>query len=396
MPTLPRSLFSKKTHIPLVASSASLQSVSSKNTSPRVPLQIFKGHKGRVNCACFYPDENKLVSGSKDETLRIWDRKTGTVEVLQGHASGVQEVDVSRDGKMIVSGSGDNTAIIWNGESGKRMHTLTGHTNWVLSVGFSPNSTKVVSGSEDKTVRVWSVETGKLAFEPIKCRDWAVCVRYSPSGDRIASGGPSSVQIWDSGTGFSILSIDSKVNALAWTLDGTQLIGGRKGNITIWNSHNGDPVRTLNTAYNSWIGTLSLSPDRTHLATRAESEKVAFMFNISTDERVTALEHNSNVRGVAYSPSGKLIVTACEDNKLYLWDSAAPATKDPKTKVSFIHVVYTHRLLPQPKSLTTIQQLPEVAAAPARKIGKGVRFVDSPSDVPVCTSSHSRIFNHEN
>jgi WD40 repeat protein len=66
---------------------------------------------------CFYPDESKLVSGSSDKTLRIWNRKTGAVEVLSGHTDTVWDVDVSPDGKMVVSGSMDKTVRIWDGAS---------------------------------------------------------------------------------------------------------------------------------------------------------------------------------------------------------------------------------------------------------------------------------------
>ncbi|KIJ09880.1 hypothetical protein PAXINDRAFT_32131, partial [Paxillus involutus ATCC 200175] len=201
----------------------------------------FKGHEDWVNCVCFYPDESKLVSGSKDRTVRIWDRKTGTIEVLKGHTDTVWDVDVSRDGKMVVSGSMDNTIRIWDGESGEMMHVFEGHTSLVRSVEFSPDSRRVVSsGSEDKTVRVWSVETGELASEPIECHGGVECVHYSPSGDRIASGAKS-VQIWNAETGSGILSIrNSSVTSVVWTADGTHVIGVGRDNITIWNSHNGE------------------------------------------------------------------------------------------------------------------------------------------------------------
>ncbi|KAF8835663.1 hypothetical protein BDN67DRAFT_912613, partial [Paxillus ammoniavirescens] len=60
-----------------------------------------------------------LLTGSKDDTVHVWNRTTGTVEVLRGHTDWVQDIDVSRDGKMIVSGSYDKTVRIWNRESGE-------------------------------------------------------------------------------------------------------------------------------------------------------------------------------------------------------------------------------------------------------------------------------------
>ncbi|KIJ14776.1 hypothetical protein PAXINDRAFT_78468, partial [Paxillus involutus ATCC 200175] len=255
-----------------------------------------------VDALCFYPDENKLVSGAMDGTLRIWDRKTGAVQVLgtSGHIGHkrVWDVDVSQDGKMVVSGSSDKTVRIWNGESGKMMHVFKGHKNLVRSVQFSRDLTRVVSGSDDGSVRVWFVETGELAFEPIECYGVVCCVRYSPSGDRIASGGRS-VQVWDAATGIGIRSIQNEVYSLEWTADGTHLIGGTRTEVTIWNSHNGDQLRT-------W----------------------------------EAHAQTLYVHGIAYSPSGKFIATGCEDKKVYVWE--APAFEDPQTnEVRFILVAFS-------------------------------------------------------
>ncbi|KIJ09566.1 hypothetical protein PAXINDRAFT_87305 [Paxillus involutus ATCC 200175] len=241
-----------------------------------------------VTCVRFCLDEDKLVTGSSDNTLRIWNRTTGAMEVLRGHTDYVWDVDVSRDGKMIVSGSGDKTARIWNVELGEMMQALD-HKDWVVSVQFSPNSNGVVSGSRDGTVRVWSVETGELAFEPIECHGQTVfCVCYSPSGDRIASGA-SSVQIWDALTGSGIVSIrNSEVESLAWTADGTHVIGGRQSEVTIWNLHTGEQLRMWKAHADEWIK-LSLSPSGNHLATSPWDDNTALVFDISTGEQIAAI-----------------------------------------------------------------------------------------------------------
>ncbi|KIJ15410.1 hypothetical protein PAXINDRAFT_11953 [Paxillus involutus ATCC 200175] len=268
-----------------VTAPASPQSVmvSSKKASLGVPVQAFEGHEARVRCLCFCPDENNLVTGSSDTTLRIWDRTTGAVEVLHGHTDYVRDVDVSWDGKMIVSGSDDGTIRIWNRELGETMHVFEGHENFVWSVQFSPDSSRVVSGSRDSTVRVWSVEKGELAFDPIKCHGDVWCVRYSPSGDRIASAA-TSVTIWDAETGSGILSIrNSFVTSVAWTADSADVIGGGTDIITIWSSHIGERLRTWKAYENEGFIRLSLSPTGAHLATSNWSETLrevkAFIIN---------------------------------------------------------------------------------------------------------------------
>ncbi|KIJ07797.1 hypothetical protein PAXINDRAFT_89813, partial [Paxillus involutus ATCC 200175] len=297
-----------------------LSTSSPESASHRVPEQVFEGHESQVKCVCFHPDEKKLVSGSDDGTLRIWDRTTGSVEVLSGHTDWVCDVDVSRDGELVVSGSDDTTVRMWNRELGETVHVFEGHENYVISVQFSADSRRVVSGSGDETARVWSVETGKLAFEPIKCHGRVYCVSYSPSGDRIASGADS-VQIWNAETGSGLLSIrNSKVVSLAWTADGTYIIGGGRGKVTIWNSHNGQQLRTWQAHNNVATIKLSLSPSGSHLATRGWNDKTAFVFDVSTGERVATLQHDEDVYGIVYSPSGQFIGTGCDDGRVYLWE----------------------------------------------------------------------------
>ncbi|KAF8834631.1 WD40 repeat-like protein [Paxillus ammoniavirescens] len=330
MDASPCSVLAEIVSVPTVVSSDSSQSMTLKNANHPVPVQVLEGHEGWVACVCFYADESKLVSGSSDKTLRIWDRKTGAARVLSGHAEAVLDVDVSWDGKMVVSGSKDKTVRIWNGDSGEMRHVFEGHEGDVRSVQFSPNSSRVVSGSEDGTVRVWSVETGELLFKPMECHGTVWCVRYSTSGDRIASAGVS-VQIWDAETGIGIFSIRKlSVTAVAWTADSTYIIGGGKGEVTVWNSYDGEQsFAQTRTAQERWITTLSLSPNATHLATSNLFGKTAFISDISTGGQVATLEHDGHVKGIAFSPSGQLIATACSDAKLYLWE--APPSQGPKT-----------------------------------------------------------------
>ncbi|KIJ64837.1 hypothetical protein HYDPIDRAFT_61126, partial [Hydnomerulius pinastri MD-312] len=267
----------------------------------------------------FFQGEQRLVTGSSDGGVSVWDRETGAQigHVLEGHTKLVYVVDVSPDGKTIASGSEDNTVRVWNAETEELLCILC-HEGHIFSVHISPDSKRVASGSYDRMLRVWDIETGELAFNPIECNSIVVGVRYSPSGDRIASvsGG---IQIWNADTAEHVLSIDGEVYSLAWSLDGKQIIGGGDKNITIWDSVTGDQIRTWE-AYESYVWSLSLSQNGTHLATCCVDEETAFVFDITTGGRIAAYEHDNTVPALAYSPSGRFIATTCADKKAYLWD----------------------------------------------------------------------------
>jgi WD40 repeat protein len=58
--------------------------------------------------------------------MRIWDLETGqTLTTLQGHTYGVRAVAITPDGRRDVSGSGDDTVRVWDLRDGKKLVTLT-------------------------------------------------------------------------------------------------------------------------------------------------------------------------------------------------------------------------------------------------------------------------------
>jgi WD40 repeat protein len=130
-----------------------------------------EGHSDNVLFVAFSNDGSRVVSGSSDKTIRIWDVEAGKTVMgpLEGHSDNVLSVAFSNDGSRVVSGSNDNTIRIWDVETGKTvMGPLEGHSDSVWSVAFSNDGSRVVSGSLDHIIRIWNVETGKTAMGPLE------------------------------------------------------------------------------------------------------------------------------------------------------------------------------------------------------------------------------------
>ncbi|MEL6352649.1 MAG: hypothetical protein AAFR58_12865, partial [Cyanobacteria bacterium J06627_28] len=78
---------------------------------------------------------------------------------FEGHSDSVLSVAFSPQGDRIVSGSDDHTLRLWDLEGNAVGSPFEGHSSWVSSVAFSPQGDRIVSGSSDSTLRLWRVGT---------------------------------------------------------------------------------------------------------------------------------------------------------------------------------------------------------------------------------------------
>jgi WD40 repeat protein len=98
------------------------------------------------------------VSGSADNSLRLWHADGSFLRQLAGPTATVTSVAFSPDSQWIVSGSSDQTLRLWNADTGQQIgQPFTGHTDKVNGVAFSPDGRQIVSGSADTSLRLWDV-----------------------------------------------------------------------------------------------------------------------------------------------------------------------------------------------------------------------------------------------
>jgi WD40 repeat protein len=125
-------------------------------------ISTLKGHKGNVTCVVISNDLNRIISGSWDQTIRIWNAHNGTlIRTLTGHNYNVQCIAISKDDKrIVVSGNHNGTIRIWNANTGAIIRTMAGHNDSVSSVAIFDDLKRIVSGSSDGTIRIRDANTG--------------------------------------------------------------------------------------------------------------------------------------------------------------------------------------------------------------------------------------------
>lgn len=120
-------------------------------------IGILDGHTDHVYALAFNSDGSRLVSGSRDRTLRVWNMADRScLATLEGHTDEIFAAAFSPDGTRLVSGGRDRVVRVWDAQRFEEITQLHGHTSFVYSLAFAPDGLTVASGGGDGTVRLWT------------------------------------------------------------------------------------------------------------------------------------------------------------------------------------------------------------------------------------------------
>jgi WD40 repeat protein/DNA-binding SARP family transcriptional activator len=347
--------------------------------------KFLHGHTDRVTSVAYGADGRKLVSGSNDNTILIWDDAGGQLlgQAFSGHSDNVLSVDISPDGQVIASGGADKKVILWDAADGRQLgqpllghmaavssvvfspdgellatsggddiflwdlsagtpvsNTLSGHSGVVRSVAFSPNRQFLASGGDDKNIILWDLSSGEPAVAPLSGHTALLrSVDFSPDGKMLASADEDGViLLWDlageptlvntlAGHSSSVRSVQFNPQPPESMPGDVLASAGTDGVLILWDVESGWPLGEPLTGHSDWVRGISFSPDGQTLASAGHDKRV-ILWDVSNQRQdpfmlgIPLHAHHQGVRAVALSPDGQTIASGSDEETIILWDAA--------------------------------------------------------------------------
>lgn len=289
----------------------------------RCTVRTFEGHSQGISCVQF--DDSRIVSGSSDKTIKVWNIRTNaqwSVQTLVGHSGTVRCLHL--EGNRLVSGSTDCMIKVWDLSTQESWSsiackvTMTGHSDTVRCLQVDDQ--KVVSGSYDKTLKIWDINSGRCKLTLRGHQAAVLCVHFNDT--KVVSGScDKTIKVWNY-EGACMRTLCGHQDAVTCLqFDATRIISGSLDcNLKFWDIHTGECVNTIDwKAAEGHTGVVRcLQADNWRLVSAAD-DKTIKVWNLDTGKRlVTLRNHSDGVTCLQFNDF--IIVSGSYDKTVKLWD----------------------------------------------------------------------------
>lgn len=308
------------------------------NSETLEEVKLISGHLNSVYSVKFNPDDTKLISCSRDTTIRIWDFNSGNElsKIFTG-ARGLADVDISPDGKKIIfcswylKESGVNGLIsLYDFETNEKIWTTDYNTHPLVAVKFSADGERFAVGSWEANASIW--ELGNLSnpkifdFSDVKEYSAVDNIAFSPDGKFIAVATKNATpRVWEIETGklvYELRGHQKPVISIAYSMDGKQLYtSGNDATIIIWNAESGKKISRI-FGHEDNVSSISTSPDGKYFIT-SSADKTVRLWN--AENGLEFSDPNGRHKDIMYafdlSDDGKILATGGPDSTLSIWNA---------------------------------------------------------------------------
>ncbi len=300
-----------------------------------VDSMTLKGHTGAIFALAVSPDGKSIVTGSGDQTAKVWDVTTGKERYTLGKQSeGVISVAFSPDGKLFFTGDKffytakwNGTVKLWNAATGKEIRTLFKPDKQVAYVVFSSDGKQIVIAGKDKTAKIYDIATGKFLLTLKGQTQPVIAAAFSPDGKFLVTEyGNGTAKVWDTATGRerqTLIRHTPEYTNIAFSPDSRRFVTkGDNNTAQVWDMRTGKLLLTL-TGHSAQVLTIAYSPDGKSIATGSYDQTVKVWDAKTGKAKKTFRGHTDFIYAVAFFPDSKRIVSGSEDKTAQIWDSTA-------------------------------------------------------------------------
>ncbi|WP_455359445.1 protein kinase domain-containing protein [Streptomyces sp. SYSU K21746] len=299
-------------------------SLSSVRVGARAVWQArtLDGHTDRVHTVSMSADGGMVLSGSWDDTVRLWEAQTGRcVRVFEGR-NGLGTSCLSSDGRLALVRTADGVVRLWETESDRVRHQLEMPPDVVGAVGLGAGDRLALVAGPDATTHVWDLETGRVA-RTLEGRmgggsGWmSIDGRLALTTDR-----SSTVQLWEleSGRRVRTLKCPSLAGAVSLSADSRfVLIGSADHGLRLWELASGRCVRTFE-GHTGEVYSAGLSADG-RFALSGSWDSTVRLWDVETARCLHTFKgHTSEVSSASLSADGRFAVSGGADRAVRLWE----------------------------------------------------------------------------
>ncbi|MBF2036936.1 MAG: serine/threonine protein kinase [Leptolyngbyaceae cyanobacterium T60_A2020_046] len=291
--------------------------------------RLLTGHQSWVTAIAFNPRTATLVSGSLDDSIKVWNLQTGSLMfTLQGHPGGVNDVTISAKGQVLVSCGDDETVRVWNLTAGRRLHTLKGHVRDVTGVAIGHQGWILASCSKDRTINIWKLDTGTLVRTLMGSPAAIKSVDITPDESLVLSGGlDNKIRLWNLNTGEMVRTLSghlASVNDLAVSRDGLFVASASKDRtVRLWSIATGAQVHCL-MGHSQEVNSVAIAPDNRTIVSGSSDGTVRIWDAKTGTLQHTLAEHTNAVTAVDIHRTGRFIASASADKTIRVWKWVTP------------------------------------------------------------------------